>query len=83
MHVLLVYPRFPQSFWSYDSLVQMMGRRALMPPLGLITIAALLPTRWQVRLVDCNIRSLLKADWEWCNLVILSAMLVQKTTSIR
>jgi radical SAM superfamily enzyme YgiQ (UPF0313 family) len=78
MHVLLIYPRFPQSFWSYDSLVRMMGRRAVMPPLGLITIAALLPPSWQVRLVDCNVRSLLEADWEWCNLVILSAMLVQK-----
>ncbi|BAC91877.1 B12-binding domain-containing radical SAM protein [Gloeobacter violaceus] len=78
MHVLLVYPRFPRSFWSYDSLVQMMGRRAIMPPLGLITVAALLPSSWEVRLVDCNVRALSEADWRWCDLVMLSAMLVQK-----
>ncbi|MBC8123571.1 MAG: B12-binding domain-containing radical SAM protein [Gemmatimonadaceae bacterium] len=78
MHVLLLYPRFPRSFWSYDRFVQMAGKRAFMPPLGLLTVAALLPAKWELRLVDCNVREVSQADWQWCDLVIVSAMLVQK-----
>ena len=78
MRVLLVYPRFPQTFWSFDRAVALMGHRVLLPPLGLITVAALLPQSWEFQLVDCNIRSLTEEEWRWGDLVILSAMLVQK-----
>jgi radical SAM superfamily enzyme YgiQ (UPF0313 family) len=78
MRVLLVYPRFPQTFWSFDRAVALMGHRVLLPPLGLITVAALLPQTWDFRLVDCNIRAVDENEWRWADLVILSAMLVQK-----
>jgi radical SAM superfamily enzyme YgiQ (UPF0313 family) len=78
MRVLLVYPRFPQTFWSFDRAVALMGHRVLLPPLGLITVAALLPQSWEFQLVDCNIRSVTEEEWRWGDLVILSAMLVQK-----
>ena len=78
MRVLLVYPRFPQTFWSFDRAVSLMGHRVLLPPLGLITVAALLPQSWEFRLVDCNARQVEEAEWQWADLVILSAMVVQK-----
>jgi len=78
MRVLLVYPRFPQTFWSFDRAVALMGHRVLLPPLGLITVAALLPQSWEFRLVDRNIRTVHEEEWRWADLVILSAMLVQK-----
>lgn len=78
MRVLLLYPRFPRSFWSYDRFIQMAGKCTFMPPLGLITVAALLPAEWELRLVDCNVREPSESDWAWCDLVMLSAMLVQK-----
>ncbi|MFS8839333.1 B12-binding domain-containing radical SAM protein [Synechococcus sp. R6-5] len=78
MKALLLYPRFPQSFWSYNRTIEMVGLKALMPPLGLITVAALLPQHWEIRFVDRNVADETEADWQWCDLVILSAMLVQK-----
>ena len=78
MQVLLVYPRFPQSFWSFDKAMELVGRKAVLPPLGLITVAGILPDRWQLKLVDCNIREVSEAEWDWADLVILSGMIVQK-----
>ena len=78
MRVLLVYPRFPKTFWSFDRAITLMGHRVLLPPLGLITVAALLPQSWEFRLVDCNIRAVDEEEWRWADLVILSAMMVQK-----
>lgn len=78
MRVLLVYPRFPKTFWSFDRAVSLMGHSVLLPPLGLLTVAALLPQSWECRLVDCNVREVSEAEWQWAELVILSAMLVQK-----
>jgi radical SAM superfamily enzyme YgiQ (UPF0313 family) len=75
---LLLYPLFPQSFWSYDRFVEIAGVKAVMPPLGLITVAALLPPDWDIRFCDRNVELETDADWEWCDLVILSAMYVQK-----
>ncbi len=78
MHVLLVYPTFPKTFWSFDRALELVDRKVLLPPLGLLTVAALLPQSWQFRLVDRNVRDLGDDDWGWADLVILSAMLVQK-----
>lgn len=78
MKVLLLYPKFPQSFWSYDRLMEMADLKAMIPPLGIITVAALLPTDWEIRFCDRNVQEETEADWQWCDLVILSAMLVQK-----
>jgi radical SAM superfamily enzyme YgiQ (UPF0313 family) len=79
MKALLLYPRFPQSFWSYDRFMEIAGLKAVLPPLGIITVAALLPEDWEIRFCDRNVASETAADWEWCDLVILSAMIAQKT----
>jgi radical SAM superfamily enzyme YgiQ (UPF0313 family) len=78
MKVLLLSPQFPQSFWSYDRAMAMAGLKAVIPPLGIITVAALLPQDWELRFYDRNVSLETEADWEWCDLVIISAMLVQK-----
>ncbi|NMF60204.1 B12-binding domain-containing radical SAM protein [Pseudanabaena yagii] len=78
MKALLLYPLFPQSFWSYDRPMKMAGLKSVIPPLGIITVAALLPPDWEIRFCDRNVSLETDADWDWCDLVILSAMLVQK-----
>lgn len=78
MKALLLYPQFPQSFWSYDRFMKMAGLKAVIPPLGIITVAALLPQEWEIRFYDRNVNPETAEDWKWCDLVILSAMLVQK-----
>lgn len=78
MRVLLLYPLFPKSFWSYEKILELVDRKVLLPPLGLITVAAILPQSWEFKLVDRNIRQVTEAEWEWADLVILSAMIVQK-----
>ncbi|MER3434370.1 MAG: B12-binding domain-containing radical SAM protein [Leptolyngbya sp. ERB_1_1] len=78
MRVLLLYPVFPQSFWSFEKALQLVGRKAMLPPLGLITVAAILPQEWEFKLVDRNVRDVTEAEWNWADLVIMSAMIVQK-----
>jgi radical SAM superfamily enzyme YgiQ (UPF0313 family) len=78
MNVLLLYPRFPKSFWSFEKMIELMGRKALIPPLGLITVAAILPQEWNYKLVDLNVREVTEAEWNWSELVVCSAMIVQK-----
>jgi len=78
MRVLLIYPQFPQTFWSYEKILKLVDRQVLLPPLGLVTVAAILPQSWEFKLVDRNIRGVTEAEWSWADLVILSAMIVQK-----
>ena len=78
MRALLLYPRFPQSFWSFEKTLALVDRKALLPPLGLITVAAIFPQEWEYKLVDRNVRSVTEAEWSWADLVILSGMIVQK-----
>jgi radical SAM superfamily enzyme YgiQ (UPF0313 family) len=78
MRVLLLYPLFPESFWSFDKALELIGRKVSIPPLGLITVAAILPQTWEFRLVDRNVRFETEADWDWAELVIISGMIVQK-----
>ncbi len=78
MNVLLVYPRFPKTYWSFHGVLELLGRQVLLPPLGLITVAALLPAEWALKLIDCNSREVTSDEWAWADLVICSAMLVQK-----
>ena len=78
MNVLLLYPRFPKTYWSFHGALELLGRQVLLPPLGLITAAALLPADWSLQLVDCNCREVSREEWAWADLVICSAMLVQK-----
>lgn len=62
MQVLLLYPQFPDTFWSFKYALEFVGKRAALPPLGLLTIAALLPPTWSLRLVDTNVRPLTDED---------------------
>jgi radical SAM superfamily enzyme YgiQ (UPF0313 family) len=78
MKTLLLYPRFFPSLWSMHGALELVGLKAVHPPLGLITVAAILPQTWEFKLVDCNIRNIEDAEWEWAELVIISSMLVQK-----
>ncbi len=78
MKTLLVYPRFPKSFWSFDKTLELVNLKAQLPPLGIITVAAILPQEWEMKLVDCNVREITEEEWAWAEVVILSAMIVQK-----
>ena len=61
MNVLLVYPKFPVTFWSFSYALRFIGKKTAFPPLGLLTVAALLPDGWNKRLVDLNVQDLLDA----------------------
>ena len=78
MRVLLVYPWFPDTYWSFRHALSLQGKRSLIPPLGLITISAMLPASWEKRLVDINVRPLTDADLDWAEVVFASAMHIQK-----
>ncbi|MBE9167246.1 DUF4070 domain-containing protein [Pleurocapsales cyanobacterium LEGE 06147] len=78
MRVLLIYPLFPKSFWSFEKTLALINRKALLPPLGLITVAAILPQEWEFKLVDRNVRQIAESEWNWAELVIISGMIVQK-----
>lgn len=82
MKTLLIYPEFPPTFWSYEKILELVNRKVLLPPLGLITVAAILPQTWEFKLVDRNITTVTEAEWNWAELVILSGMIVQKSDFI-
>ncbi|NPV86452.1 MAG: B12-binding domain-containing radical SAM protein [Anaerolineae bacterium] len=81
MNILLVYPEFPDTFWSFKHALRFVGKKASSPPLGLVTVAAMLPKGWQTRLVDLNVKSLHKRDLEWADYVFVSAMTVQRQSA--
>src|ERR1700719_1878195 len=76
--VLMVWPRFPSSFWSLGEVMEIVPERSLVPPLGLITVAALCPRQWKIRLVDLAFENLNDEDLLWADLVMVSAMAVQR-----
>ena len=78
MKVLLVYPEFPETYWSFKHALSFEGKRSAFPPLGLLTVAAMLPDDWERRLVDMNVGPLTEADIEWADMVFASAMIVQR-----
>ena len=78
MRTLFVYPEFPKTFWSYEKILELVNRKVLLPPLGMVTVAALLPQEWEMKLVDRNVRDVTDEEWSWAELVIISGMIVQK-----
>ena len=78
MRILLVYPEFPDTFWSFKHALRFVSKRASFPPLGLLTVAAMLPKSWEKRLVDMNVTTLHDRDLAWPDYVFLSAMAVQR-----
>jgi len=84
MNVLLIYPEFPDTFWSYKHALKFVRKKAALPPLGLLTIASMLPEKWEKRMVDINVTiKLTQKDLEWADYVILSAMVVQKKSAVK
>jgi len=77
MNVLLVSAATPETFWSFKYVMSFISRKALFPPLGLLTVAAMLPRTWRLKLVDLNVSRLSARDIAWADYVFLSAMLVQ------
>jgi radical SAM superfamily enzyme YgiQ (UPF0313 family) len=77
MNALLVYPEFPDTFWSFKHALKFLGKQAAQPPLGLMTVAALLPRAWKKRLVDTNVERLRDHDLAWADVVLLSGMHIQ------
>ena len=78
MRILLVYPEFPDTFWSFKHALRFIHKKAASPPLGLLTVAAMLPPEWEKRLVDLNVTSLTPKDLAWADYVFISAMIVQR-----
>jgi len=81
MNILLVYPEFPDTFWSFKHALRFILKKASSPPLGLVTIAAMLPSEWGKRLVDLNIETLKDSDLAWADMVFVSAMVVQRKST--
>jgi radical SAM superfamily enzyme YgiQ (UPF0313 family) len=81
MNILLVYPKYPDTFWSFKHALKFISKKALHPPLGLLTVAAMLPTEWQKRLIDINTESIRDRDLLWADYVFISAMAVQRQSA--
>jgi radical SAM superfamily enzyme YgiQ (UPF0313 family) len=81
MKVLLVYPQIPDTFWSHKHALKFVGKRAVLPPLGLVTVAAMLSPKFQLRLVDTNVQELTSKDLVWADCVFISAMNIQHESS--
>jgi radical SAM superfamily enzyme YgiQ (UPF0313 family) len=78
INALLIYPKFPDTYWSFKYALSFQGKRAAQPPLGLMTVAALLPEDWQRRLVDTNVERLSDADLALADVALVSGMHVQQ-----
>jgi len=82
MNTLLIYPEFPETFWSLKHALKFVRKRSTSPPLGLLTVAALLPRDWHLRLVDLNVRRLKDDDVAWADCAFISAMAVQRPSAL-
>jgi len=78
MKILLVYPKYINTFWGFKDALKFISKKATHPPLGLLTVAALLPKEWEKKLVDMNVSTLRDKDLEWADYVFISAMSIQK-----
>jgi radical SAM superfamily enzyme YgiQ (UPF0313 family) len=79
MKILLANPRYPQTFWSFERVVRMLNKRAMQPPLGLITLAALLPRDWQLVLADLVVRELTEEDWQGADVLMITGLVSQRS----
>ena len=81
MKILLVYPDYPDTFWSFKHALKMIQKKASLPPLGLVTIAAMLPFKWEKKLIDMSVSPLKNKDILWADYVFISAMIVQREST--
>ncbi len=80
MKILLVYPRYPDTFWGFKHALNLISKKAAFPPLGLLTVATMLPDEWEKKLVDMNVTALTDKDLNWADYVFISAMAVQQNS---
>jgi len=81
MNALLIYPRFPDTFWGFKHALKLIRKKASTPPLGLLTIAGMLPDDWSLRLVDLNVADVSEEDFMWADCAMVSAMVVQRDSA--
>jgi radical SAM superfamily enzyme YgiQ (UPF0313 family) len=79
--VLLIYPEFPDTFWSFKHALKFIHKKAASPPLGLLTVGAMLPEEWPKRLVDVNVTKLTEKDLAWADFAFISAMVAQRESA--
>ena len=77
MNVLLVNPAYPQTYWSLDKVLRMIGKKVAEPPLGLLTVAALLPQEWNFKVIELKIRKITDDEWNRCDILFFTGMGVQ------
>lgn len=82
MKILFIYPRYPDTFWSFKHALKFISRKAAFPPLGLLTVASILPENWPKKLVDMNVTNLADRDIEWADYIFVSAMAVQRSSAL-
>ena len=82
MKILFVYPKYPDTFWSFKHALKFISKKASFPPLGLLTVAAMLPEEWEKKLIDMNVSALTEDDLKWADYVFISAMVVQKKSAM-
>ncbi len=81
MKILFIYPEFPDTFWSFKHALKFIRKKASTQPLGLITVAAMLPKEWEKRLVDLNVTAIKEKDLAWADYAFISAMVVQREST--
>jgi len=77
----MVYPQYPDTFWSFKHAIRFISKKAAFPPLGLLTVASMLPAEWEKKLVDMNVNVLTDSDIKWADYVFISAMVVQRDST--
>src|SRR5271165_1363054 len=83
MRVLLVQPEFPTTYWGFEHSLPIIGKRATLPPLGLVTVAAMLPRTWEARVADLNVSPLSDDDMLWADALLVGGMLVQTPSALQ
>lgn len=81
VNILLVYPKNPETYWSFKHALKFISKKAAFPPLGLLTVAAMLPDTWQKKLVDMNVSPLRDKDIQWADYVFISAISIQRASA--
>ncbi|MEJ2169518.1 MAG: B12-binding domain-containing radical SAM protein, partial [Desulfobacterales bacterium] len=81
MKALLLYPSFPDTFWSFRHSLKFIHKKAAFPPLGLLTVGAMLPEEWSKRLVDLNVTRLTDEDLAWADCAFIGAMMIQRKSA--
>ncbi len=81
MNILMVYPMYPDTFWSFKHALKFVSKKASFPPLGLLTVASMLPKDWNKKLIDMNANQLMDDDILWADVLFISAMSIQSESA--